>query len=227
MHKHPYLVELKAWVLLPAAVETVRPSPVIDFKIEGGKNYWLCEKNKWITDEIIRTLLIQNKPVQGAYWFRGKRLAVDDHSQVLDCRRQIGCLSSDTALMSNKTLRENILLQQQYFNNDLSLTLSRQAIQLCSLFNLKPKLDLRPAQLSRKQILHGIFIREILKNPNLMILAYPEETIGERYWNKCLKALKSLKGEKNAILLISQHGSWADGLGCRPLHVVKIDDASA
>jgi ABC-type lipoprotein export system ATPase subunit len=166
---------------------------------------------------LIRALLIQYSPTHGAYWFQGQKVESTNYRHVLECRRQIGFLSSDAALISNQTLRENILLQQQYFNNDLSLVLDNQTTELCALFNLKQNLDLRPARLSAKQTFHGIFVREILKSPKILILAYPEDTIGKRNWENCLLAIKPLMQKHLTVLLVSNRQDWANDLKCRHL----------
>jgi ABC-type ATPase involved in cell division len=219
MCKDRSLIELKAWMLYPSVHDTGTWSPIINVSIEKGQNYWVREKNNRAVYWLVKALLLQYTPNQGTYWFNGLKVENSSYEQVLNCRRQIGFLSHDAALINNKTLRENILLQRQYFYNDLSLVLDKKITRICSLFNLKNCLDLRPDMLSGKEIYHGIFVREILKNPKLLILIYPEETMGEGYW-KCLQmAVRLIQQEGLTIMLITERHNWAEELDCEILQI--------
>jgi ABC-type ATPase involved in cell division len=125
----------------------------------------------------LRTLAMLAQPVSGTYRFNGQKQNLQDYRATLDHKRKIGYVAPDMALISNLTIRQNLLLMRYYFENDLSIDLSNTAKALCRDFDLDGKIDKRPADLSSIEILEIIFIREVIKNPEIMLLHLPEDII--------------------------------------------------
>ena len=77
-------------------------------------------------------------------------------------------------MISNRTVRENLLLSRFYYENDLFIELDETMAALCADTGLLPKLAWRPSELSDGELLKAITIRELGKSPAVMLVDRPE-----------------------------------------------------
>ena len=117
-------------------------------------------------------------PLSGTYHFMGESLEFGNYQSLLAYKKQIGYFGPDAALVSNLTVRQNLLLSRAYFENRLDLDLGDNVKELCDKFHLKEKLDLRPTALSPLDIRVAIMTREITKPLKLLIMDSPEDLLG-------------------------------------------------
>ena len=117
-------------------------------------------------------------PVQGTYIFDGARLNFSDYRHLLGIKKRIGYIASDATLISNRTIRENIIINRTYFENDLSLELKENERDICDSFGINDVLDVRPVALKPPDFRKAILIRELIKKPDVIIIEYPVEFAG-------------------------------------------------
>ena len=152
----------------------------------------------------LRALATLTVPSKGSYRFQGKRLDFSDYRKLLPVKRQIGYIAPETAMLSNRTIRQNFLLMRSYFEDSLSLTLDDEVFRLCQLFNLVDKLDLRPAQLDPIDLRAAIMIRELTKSPSLLVLERPEFFVGQSSLNMFMDMLQSLFAAHIPVVFLSE-----------------------
>lgn len=131
----------------------------------------------------MRALATLVAPHKGVYRFDGKSKDFGNYRDLLDCKQRIGYIAPDAALISNLTLRQNLLLRRYYFENTLSDRLEGTQRTLCRSFNIYDKLDKRPTGLNTMDVQAAIVIRELTKNPKVMLLVRPEDFIGHPYFD--------------------------------------------
>ena len=117
-------------------------------------------------------------PVNGAYRFLGEAANFSDYRELLPIKKKIGYIGQDSAMISNRTVRENMLLMRYYFENSLSPVLDENASKLCKMFNLQDKLDLRPGDIRPVDLRIAIAIRELSKSVDVLLLDRPEDYFG-------------------------------------------------
>ncbi|MCP3955647.1 MAG: ATP-binding cassette domain-containing protein, partial [Desulfobacterales bacterium] len=117
-------------------------------------------------------------PISGKYIFQETELDFGNYQKLLEFKRQIGYFGPHAAMVSNLTVRQNLLLSRAYFENRLDLDLDDNVEGLCDEFQLIEKLDLRPTALSHLDIRAAILAREITKPLKLLIMDSPEDLIG-------------------------------------------------
>ncbi len=127
---------------------------------------------------LLRALATIIHPVKGVYRFQGHPVDFASYRNLLPVKRKIGYIGPQAALISNKTIRENLLLMRYYAENTLRLHLRERTLDLCRRFELEAVLDRRPAEAGRLQVHQAIAIREIVKNPHILILERPEDFVG-------------------------------------------------
>ena len=151
----------------------------------------------------LRALATLTAPSRGSYRFQGVPLDFSDYRNLLSVKRQIGYIAPETAMLSNRSIRQNLLLMRSYFEDSLSLTLDEEVFMLCRLFNLVDKLDLRPAELDPIDLRAAIMIRELTKSPSLLILERPEFFVGQSSLNMFMDMLQSLFAAHIPVVFLS------------------------
>ena len=96
----------------------------------------------------LKALATLIQPLQGEYCYKQEVLDFSSYKNLLDTKKNIGFITSHAALISNRTVRENLLLMRAYYTNSTSDELDQHTQELCQLFSLEDKLELRPAALT-------------------------------------------------------------------------------
>ena len=126
---------------------------------------------------LLRVLATLEEPERGEYRFNGKIVDLKDYRKCLAIKRQIGYVAPDAGMISNRTLRENLLLTRFYSENDLTIDIDETVDSLCRGAGLFQMLNRRPSVLSDSELLKAITIREMGKAPAAMLIDRPENFI--------------------------------------------------
>lgn len=117
-------------------------------------------------------------PQKGEYYFMEQKIDFSDYRKLLPFKRRIGYMALDSAMISNRTLKQNLLFKRYYFENFLYLDLDEKTKKLCHEFEIFDKLDTHAAKLEFAELRIAIAIREMSKAPKLLLLECPEDFIG-------------------------------------------------
>ena len=171
-----YLIELSDYCL--NATGSGNGLKNCNFTLSGGD---ICSIQTDSSDDahnFIKALATLVYPVNGAYRFLGEAANFSDYRELLPIKKKIGYIGQDSAMISNRTVRENMLLMRYYFENSLSPVLDENATKLCKMFNLQDKLDLRPGDIRPVDLRIAIAIRELSKSVDVLLLDRPEDYFG-------------------------------------------------
>ncbi len=122
-------------------------------------------------------------PFNGTYRFKEQKLDFSDYRSLLPIKKNIGYIAPDTALLSNRTVEENLLLTRYYYENALDLSLDEKTMDMCNQFGIENKLNFRPADLDVTDLRAAITIRELNKSLDLLLLERPEDFVGHSKFN--------------------------------------------
>jgi ABC-type lipoprotein export system ATPase subunit len=139
----------------------------------------------------------------GTYRYAGAALDFSDYRKLLPFKKKIGYISQNSAMISNRTIRENLLLMRSYFNNSLALTLDDNVTRLCNAFNLQDKLDDRPGDLQPVELRMAIAIRELTKSFDVLLLERPEDYFGYNRLDLFSKILEDTLEHGHAVVFFS------------------------
>jgi ABC-type ATPase involved in cell division len=151
----------------------------------------------------LRALGTLTLPVNGTYRFRGKNQDLSDYRRLLPIKKKIGYVAQDSAMISNRTVRENLLLMRNYFENSLFIDLDESTAQLCRKFDLEDKLDMRPGALNPLDLQIAITIRELSKSPEVLLMDRPEDYVGHTMFNLFVEVFKDLLSSGIAMVVLS------------------------
>ncbi|MGD8835296.1 MAG: ATP-binding cassette domain-containing protein [Desulfobacteraceae bacterium] len=148
------------------------------FSLSEGNVCAIESPNPDDANAFLRAVATLNRPVQGNYRYKGRRIDLKSYEQMLRCKPKIGYIAPDASLISNLTVRQNFLLKRYYFENNLHIDLDDNLRSICDTLGISSKLDKRPAGLNSLEARMAIVIREISKKPQVLLLDRPEEFIG-------------------------------------------------
>jgi ABC-type ATPase involved in cell division len=165
---------------------------------------------------LFRVLATLERPIEGEYLFNGKPVELINYRDCLAIKRRIGYVAADTALISNRTLRENLLLTRFYYENDLTIDIDETVRGLCRSAGLTGKLEHRPSALSGVELLKAIAIREIAKAPLVMLIEQPEHFMQMTPDDGMFQHLKQMVQSGTAVVFHSNNNAMT-GLANRRL----------
>jgi ABC-type lipoprotein export system ATPase subunit len=168
---------------------------------------------------LLRALATLSPPAAGELRFKGAPLDFADYRRLLPVKRSIGYVGADMAMLSNRTLRQNILTMRYYFENSLSIDLDAEAADLCRRLGIEKRLD-RLAALADPVDLHrAIAVRELSKNPVLMLLDRPEEILGRQGFQHLLTTLETSGKQRQTWVCTSRDRRFLETLCNRRLRI--------
>lgn len=166
--------------------------------------------------QLLRMLATLERPERGRVRFNGLDVDLDDYRRCLAVKRRIGYVAPDCAMISNRTIRENLLLGRFYHENDLAIDLDETMTLLCNDAGLSDDLERRPSELNDSALLKTIAIREMGKRPLLMLIDRPENFIRVAPDDVIFNHLKNMVHSKTAVVFFSNNKEMSD-LGRRQL----------
>ncbi|RZB34799.1 MAG: hypothetical protein SRB1_00567 [Desulfobacteraceae bacterium Eth-SRB1] len=141
---------------------------------------------------LLKAIAMLEYPTDGAYRFMGEKINFSDHRNLLSYKKKIGYVTIDASMISNMSIRENLLLMRYYFENSLSLDIKDNVKNLCILFDIYDKLDVRPGALRPTELRSAITIRELTKSPDILLFERPENFVRHTKFDLFVKLLKEM-----------------------------------
>ena len=175
-----------------------------NFSLAAGESCSVSSESPSKAHLLASALATLIRPDSGKYTFMGTTLDFSDYRNLLEYKKQIGYFGPDTAMISNLTIRQNLLLSRAYFENTLDLDLDDNVMNFCGEFHLTDKLDLRPTALRPLDIRASIIIREFTKPLKLLILDSPEDLIGHPGFNFLVKNVENMIASGIALVLLCE-----------------------
>jgi polar amino acid transport system ATP-binding protein len=176
----------------------------------------------------LKALATLFRPDRGTYRFNGRVLDLSSRKGLLKVKKRIGYITSHSALISNRTIRENLLLMEAYHKNALSMELNSKTQALCEMFAMQKLIDHRPSDLSPRDCHLAITIRELAKSPDVLLLEHPEDYIGLANFGILWDFMQTLVKEKLPIVFMSNSKSFVQAFANRKLVISqgKVTEAA-
>jgi len=156
-------------------------------------------------------------PLSGTYCFEGERLDFTKPHTLLPVKKTIGFITTHSALISNRSIRENLTLMRSYTDNNLSARIDDKTFELCHHFSIADKVDLRPEKLEQSDRRAAIVIREIAKATRLLLLEKPEIYLGHAGFYLYDWLLRGLMDEGVPMVFTSDDKNFIDSVSNRAL----------
>lgn len=193
----------------------------IDFSLHMGDCYWVQSDTIDDAALFLKALATLKSPIKGTYWFKNSRIDLSDYRNPLFCKQQIGYISSDAALISNRSIRENLLLMRSFHEDSLSLALDDGMLELCRQFDILGLLDRRPADLHPRDIQNVVTVRELSKNPVVLLLESPEDFIDHSKYGFFNEVLSDLSQQGVALVFSSSDQNFVKAFSCKKVVITN------
>jgi ABC-type lipoprotein export system ATPase subunit len=190
-----------------------------NFSLAPGETCSLLADDSDTAHLLTRALATLAYPISGRYIFLDAVLDFGKYQNLLEHKKQIGYFGPDAALVSNLTVRQNLLLSRAYFENRLDLDLDDNVKDLCDAFHLTEKLDLRPTALSPLDIRAAIMTREIAKPLKFFIMDSPEDLIGQPGFDFLVTRIEQKAAAGIPLVLLCENNKLIDRLTDRTVRI--------
>jgi ABC-type ATPase involved in cell division len=210
-----YLIELSDYCLNPIGTGNGLNNSY--FALSSGD---ACSMQTDSTDDahiFLKALATLVRPVSGTYRFTGKTIDFSDYRELLPFKKKIGYIGQDSAMISNRTVRENLLLMRFYFENSVSISLDENVLKFFKLFDLEDKLDLRPGELRPVDLRNAIAIRELTKSFDVLLLDRPEHYFGFKSFYIFNEILENTLEAGHAVVFFSRDRSFIETFSNRKI----------
>ncbi len=167
----------------------------------------------------IKALATLVTPESGSYRFDEEILDFSDYRKLLPIKKRIGYIAPDSYMISNRTIRENLLFRRYYYENSLSIDLDENTMNLCRLFHIDTKLHLRPGQLRSIDLRYAIAIRELTKSSDLLLLDRPEDVISVNLFKNFSEIIKKDIIPRQAVVFFSRDRYFIETLANRQIQI--------
>lgn len=212
-----YLIELSNYSLVVEGFGN--PLKDIYFTLAQGDAYAIraAAADAHIFLKALATLV---GPQSGTYRYMGKVIDFSDYRNLLPFKKKIGYVGQNSAMLSNKTVRENLLLMRSYFENSLSLEIDEKILKLCRIFNIEDKLDIRPGELQPVDLRNAIAIRELAKSFDVLLLERPEDYFSYNSFGLFNEILKDILEHGYGVVFFSNNQNFVDAFANKEVLII-------
>jgi polar amino acid transport system ATP-binding protein len=175
----------------------------------------------------LKALATLISPQTGTYRYMGEIMDFSDYRHLLPFKKKIGYVGQDSAMLSNKTVRENLLLMRSYFENSLALDIDEKVLKLCEIFNIQDKLDIRPGELRPVDLRIAIAIRELTKSFDVLLLERPEDYFGYNSFGLFKEILKDTLEHGHGVVFFSNNQKFIEAFANREVLIADGTLANA
>jgi len=203
-----YLIELSNYTIPPTGSGNGLHN--INFSLSSGD---ICSIQTDSTNDacdFLKALATLSRPLNGTYRFQGETIGFSDYRELLPVKKRIGYVGQDAAMISNRTIRENLLYMRCYFENSLLLSLDEKTMKYCSIFDLQDKLDKRPGELRPVELRVAIAIRELTKSFEILLCERPEIYFGHNRLGIFKDICENIAASGDTIVFFSHDQSFME-----------------
>ena len=187
-----------------------------------------CGSGKSLLFSIICGLI---EPQAGRVLFNGQDIATMDEDSELDFRRDLGVVFQVPALLSNLTVRENLMLPLNLYFPDKALAGKDALVEdLAMQFGLQEYLDDRTDELSSGLASLAGFARAMVVEPKCLIWDAPMSETDVQWGDYVYRRLRLLKQQGSTLILFSNRQKIIDELADVTLNLTerqrRLNDAA-
>ncbi len=132
-------------------------------------------------DTSVSEILLGLKPADtGEVFVCEEKVDIDNEKSLRAIRRRIGVVRAASTLIDEFTLMENIMLDPLYHRIEQTSEFEELLDYLTKTFEIAKRLDEYPGDVSTGAVRACIYVRELIRRPNVMVLEHPTYDLGVR-----------------------------------------------
>ncbi|MEW5735655.1 MAG: hypothetical protein AB1921_12420 [Thermodesulfobacteriota bacterium] len=150
---------------------------------------------------LLRSMASLERPLRGRVLSHGRELDFSDYRRLLAYKAKVGYIASDCAVFSNRTLGESLLFASRYFEGHSSGMPEEEVFALCRHFEIEGKLHLRPDRAFEEDIRLTIIVRELAKNPEMLLIERPSTALDRPSHIQVVEKIKEIAATGLPVVL--------------------------
>jgi len=160
-------------------------------------------------------------PKRGQFFYKGKELDLSDYRSLLAYKKNVGYIASDATLISNRSMHDNLMLMRYYFEDSTSIQMPEEVVELCRVFKLAKRLDLKPHQLDPEENRLFVIVRELSKNPEILLVERPRDFLRTKGFEALKGVLRNIVRKNLALVFFSTDEVFIKEFSRRPIFIDK------
>ena len=152
---------------------------------------------------LLRGIATLVPPKSGQFFYKGEELDFSDYRNLLSYKKKVAYIASDATLIVNRSLHDNLMLMRYYFEDLTFIEMSEEVIGLCKAFELERKLHLKPSQLGPEENRLCVIVRELSKNPEIVLVQRPRDFLRPKSFETLKGILERLTRKNLALVFFS------------------------
>jgi ABC-type polar amino acid transport system ATPase subunit len=186
----------------------------LDFGLEAGQGGLVVASSAPLARDLMRTWATLRPPAGGELKLFGQGVLWSAPDRLLDLKRRIGWVHRRSSLVSNMTILDNVILGMIYHRNIRRKVAEEEVKDLLDRFGLYHHRNRRPAELSFHRQRMAVHVRELAKNPKLILLEDPVVDLDDDF-PALMREVKDRARAREAAFLVAdinliQVLSWVD-----------------
>ena len=194
----------------------------INFALEFGQGGLILTDPAWRGRMLLRFCATSIMPETGKVRWFGRTPRQYSDTGLAGIRRRVGWVHRRSSLVSNMSIIANITIGMIYHRNIKAGQALEEVTPLLELFDLYRHRNKRPADLSFARQKLALYVRELAKNPALIILEEPAVDLNQDF-EVLMGEIRRRVDEGRTSLLIADH-ALDEVLDCVDWVLVMDDD---
>ena len=193
-----------------------------NYKLELGFGGGILEHgSQGVVSSFLQIIIGLITPTKGRVFLFGRQTSKLSHIEMLKIRRRMGWIPRNGRLLSNMTIRENLIIGQMYHQNITRRKALMEAHAMADRLGLGDRIKDRPVELSPEELRMAVFARELMKGPELFVLEKPEADFSSCDLDSIMKIILDRTRDHECAFIITaepdsallNHVNWTLSLG--------------
>lgn len=191
----------------------------INLTLRAGDAFCICTDSPADAHLLFRGIATLEIPETGRFFFKEKLVDFSDDASLLSYKKNVGYLASDATLINKASAFENLMLMRYYFEDSVAIEMTEQVRDLCRFFDMEGKLGLYPWQLDLEENRIFVIIRELAKNPQILLIDRPGDYLRQTSLDRFKTVLKDYAAKQTALVLHSAQQDFIKAFCHKQIHV--------
>jgi len=169
---------------------------------------------------LVRGIATLQTPKTGKVFFKKKEVDVSDYEALLSYKKNVGYVAADATLIKKASAFDNLMLMQYYHEDSIAAEMPERVRALCRLFGLENSLYLQPWQLQPEQNRLFVIIRELAKDPAVLLMERPGDYLRDENLELLKTILKDRAEKEQALVLFSAQQNLVEALCQKQINIL-------
>lgn len=192
-----------------------------NFVLSKGDAFSIVTDSSDDAHHLLRGVAALELPKSGRFFYRGEKIDYLDYRNLLHYKQKVGYIASDAIFFANRSMHDNLMLMRYYFEDSTSVEMSGEAVELCRVFELEKRMGLKPHQLDPEEHRLFMIVRELSKNPEILLIEKPRDFLATKSYVALKEMLRNLMKKDLAFMFFSTDQTFTNEFANKRITIDK------